>query len=117
MIARIWQGWTTPDKVAAYRRHFTTSVQPHLQTLDGFRGCYLLESIGQRETAITAVTFWESLDAIKAFAGEDICRANVEDAAAAVLVRYNTTVEHHEVAVQAMPVQAAPVIPPPSTAG
>lgn len=104
MIARIWRGWTAADKAAAYRRHFQTSVQPHLEALAGFRGCHLLESIGKEETEIMTVTFWDSLDAIRAFAGEDISRAKVEDAAAAVLVRYNTIAEHYDVAVQAPPI-------------
>lgn len=108
MIARIWRGWATGGNVAAYRRHFETTVRPHLAALPGFCGCLLLEGaavdgMGDGETEITAITLWRSLDDIRAFAGEDIAVARVEPVARAVLGRFGETAEHREVSVAAWP--------------
>lgn len=98
MIARIWHAWAKPENVARYRQHFTASVRPHVEELPGFCGHYVLERIGAGETEIVVVTLWDSLDSIAAFTGPDTRRAVVEDAAAAVLSRFDHHVEHYAVA-------------------
>ena len=103
MIARLWQSSATPENVLNYREHFRSSVLPHVEKLPGFRGCLLLEELADGESGIMALTLWESLDSVKAFSGENISSAVVEEAAAAVLSRYNLTVDHFNVAVTRMP--------------
>jgi len=103
MIARIWRGWAVPANVSRYRQHFEDSVRPHISALSGFRGCLLLQGGAAPEVEIVAITMWESLDHIRAFAGEDIGTARVEPAAIAVLSRYQKTAEHFEVSVLDFP--------------
>jgi hypothetical protein len=49
---------------------------------------------------ITVVTFWRSLDSIRAFAGNDVEAAVVADEAAALLTQFDRHVRHHKVAVR-----------------
>jgi heme-degrading monooxygenase HmoA len=53
------------------------------------------------ESEILVMTLWESMDAIRAFAGEDPSVAVVEDEAKAFLNRFDSTVDHFEVSVDA----------------
>ncbi|MFC5828700.1 antibiotic biosynthesis monooxygenase family protein [Nonomuraea insulae] len=97
MIARIWHATATPTGAEAYERHFTTAVLPELQDVAGHRGAYLLRRATGDHVELQVVTLWESLEAIKGFAGEDIDTAVVEPDARAALLTFGTTVTHHDV--------------------
>ena len=97
MIIRRWSAMATPDGARNYEEHFRGWVVPELAGLAGQRGAYLLRrSVGDR-FEITVLSKWDSLDAIRAFAGDDLSRAVVEPRAAEVLVSYDAEVTHHEV--------------------
>ena len=98
MIARTWRGTATGANADAYARHFRDQVAPQLKMLTGNRGSYLLRrEVGER-TEFVALTFWESREAIRAFAGNDIERAHVEPQARAVLAEFDEFADHYEVA-------------------
>lgn len=97
MIARFWRGWTSIDKAELYRRHFRHNVRPQIEALPGFAGAWLLEKTGNGEVEFLAVTRWQSLDAIKAFAGSDVSRAKVEPQARAALDRFETSATHYDI--------------------
>lgn len=99
MIARIWKASATRDGAGAYERHFTAAVLPELQGIDGHCGAYLLKQENEDQVLLQVVTLWESFDSIKAFAGADFDTAVVEPDAKAVLLTFDSTVAHHEVAV------------------
>jgi heme-degrading monooxygenase HmoA len=99
MIARIWQGWTPSAAADAYQRHYETEVSDHLQRLAGFRGGRLLRRQHGDEVAFTSITFFASMDAVRAFAGTNPDIAVVADTARRVLSRWDHHVTHHEVAV------------------
>jgi heme-degrading monooxygenase HmoA len=100
MIARCWSA--TAENASAYRDHFTSTVVPNLQALDGFAGCYLLERPGpDGGVALTAVTLWESEEHIRAFAGDEISRAHVVPEGQAALTDFDREVVHHTVSVRA----------------
>lgn len=96
MIVRIWRGQATIENADAYRRHVTQSVFPSLTRVRGHRGAYLLE----RETAgrieFLAVTLWESIEAVRGFAGKDVECAVVEPEAKAVLADFDSFVRHYD---------------------
>ncbi|WP_049572537.1 antibiotic biosynthesis monooxygenase family protein [Nonomuraea sp. SBT364] len=97
MIARVWRATATEEGARGYAEHFTTSVLPELNGLDGFVTAFLLcRSLGDR-TEIQVITHWDSYDEIRAFAGDDLGVAVVEPAARRVLTTYGTTVEHYEI--------------------
>ncbi len=97
MIARIWRGSAKGDNAEAYRRHVTETVFPALEAIAGHRGAYLLRRETREGTEFLAVTLWDSLAAIRAFAGDDPERAVVEPAARAVLADFDEFARHYEV--------------------
>ena len=99
MIARVWRGWSTLQDSVAYRRHFAESVSPALEVRPGYRGAFLLlrEAAGDSRTEFLVLTLWDSMDAVRAFAGPDPERAVVDEAARAALVAFEETVRHYAV--------------------
>jgi heme-degrading monooxygenase HmoA len=94
MVVRVWRGQATRENAPKYYRHVTGKVFPELKGLAGHKGAFLL----QRETGagveFLAVTLWESLEAIRAFAGPDAEVAVVEPAAQAVLADFDGFARH-----------------------
>lgn len=94
MIARLWRGRARTAKDAdAYQRHVTTRVLPELKGIPGHRSAQVL----RRKEEFLVITYWESMDAIRRFAGEDPERAVVEPEARAVLAEFDDVVRHYEV--------------------
>jgi heme-degrading monooxygenase HmoA len=100
MIARVWTARTTPAHAPAYADHLRGRVVPKLRALDGYLGASLLRRDADGEAELIVVTRWRSMDAVRAFAGDDAETAVVEDEAAAVLSRYDTRVRHYEVVAE-----------------
>ncbi|GGK75360.1 antibiotic biosynthesis monooxygenase family protein [Mangrovihabitans endophyticus] len=98
MIARIWQGWAPRATADDYQQHYEAEVAEHLRQAPGFRGARLLRRDDGDEVMFTSLTFFASLNDVRAFAGEDLERAVVEEAARRVLSRWDDHVTHHEVA-------------------
>jgi heme-degrading monooxygenase HmoA len=101
MIVRSWSARLEARRVAAYLAHLERSVKPGLASLPGFLGITVMSrgvsdtGDGMREVVVQ--TRWTSLDAVRAFAGDDISAAVVEPAAAALLTDYDRRVLHYEV--------------------
>lgn len=102
MIARTWGGRATAANAGAYARHFENNVLPELKRLAGHRGAYLLRRESGGKVEFTAVTFWESRDSIKAFAGDDISKAHVEPEGRAALTDFDAQADHYEVVVSSV---------------
>ena len=96
MIVRIWRGQATSEHADAYYRHVTRSVFPSLAGIPGHRGAYLLRREVDGQIEFLAVTLWESLEAVRAFAGDDPDVAVVEPEARAVLAEFDESVRHFE---------------------
>jgi len=97
MIMRIWRGQATVENADAYYRHVTGTVFPGLADIRGHRGAYLLRRETEGRVEFLALTLWESLQAVREFAGEDIENAVVEPEARAVLAEFDTFARHFEV--------------------
>jgi heme-degrading monooxygenase HmoA len=76
-------------------------VTDHLRRIAGFRGCRLLRR--QRGDEVTSITFFASMNDVRAFAGTNPDNAVVEDTARRVLSRWDHHVTHHEVALDIQP--------------
>jgi heme-degrading monooxygenase HmoA len=98
MIVRMWRGQAEAANADAYQRFVTGHVFAGLPAIPGHRGAYLLKRPVGEEVEFIAVTLWESLDAIRGFAGDDIERAVVEPEARAVLSSFEDVVRHFELA-------------------
>ena len=99
MIARIWQGWTSPENADAYEEFLRTTMFPSIHKVDGFRGADLLRRDEGSEIAFITVTRFESLDAVKRFAGDDYERAVVEPEAQRLLSRFDERSAHYELVI------------------
>lgn len=97
MVVRAWRGYGAVTEGEAYPRHLLRSVRPKLEQLPGFRGLYLLRRREPEEIEFLVLTLWESMDAVRAFAGEQPELAVVEPEARAALVRFDNMVDHYEV--------------------
>ncbi len=98
MIARLWRGVAVAGNADAYQRHATTTVFPALREIAGHRGAYLLKRIVGGRTEFLALTLWESIEAIRAFAGAEPETAVVEPEARAVLAEFDDFARHYEIA-------------------
>jgi heme-degrading monooxygenase HmoA len=101
-IVRIWGGYGTEEGVDHYcREHFVNSVLPHLRSIKGFVEAKVLTRAGQDETELLVATTWDSIESVKAFAGDDYERAVVEPVVRELLRRFDDRVRHFTVAVAA----------------
>src|SRR5215218_9322846 len=73
MIARIWRGWTTPANADAYQRIVCQEVLPGIaaRNLEGYHGAYLLRHDLDGEVEFATILLFDSLEQVRAFAGED----------------------------------------------
>ena len=99
MIARIWSARATPANAAAYIDHFSEAVLPAVRAIRGYAGATVLRS-DDALVEITVITRWESLDAIREFAGDLIDQAVVTEHARALLDSFDDRVRHMTVAVE-----------------
>ena len=83
----------------AYEELLRTTILPWVGSHEGHRGSYLVRRDVDEGVEFATLTLWESLDAVKAFAGEDYEVAVVPDPARAVLSRWDERSVHYEVAV------------------
>lgn len=96
-IARHWRGLAKADRADAYVAHLRQETFPAIRRLPGFKSA----TIHRRDVAdgveFLIVTTWESLDAIRAFAGANIDTAVVPDKAQEMMIDYERVVRHYEV--------------------
>ena len=101
MISRLWHGWTTPENADAYEALLRREVLPGIHRVEGYRGAYLLrrnaaDSADAAEVEFVTVTLFDSLEAVRAFAGEDHEVAVVPPAARELLSRFDERSVHYE---------------------
>jgi antibiotic biosynthesis monooxygenase (ABM) superfamily enzyme len=96
MITRLWRGWTSTENADAYARFLVTELFPQMRTICGFLGADVLRRAEQDEVAFVTLTRFDTLDAIRAFAGEDYETPVLEPTALALLVRYDKRAQHFE---------------------
>jgi Antibiotic biosynthesis monooxygenase len=99
-IVRVWKGYGAPDGVRRYcDEHFTHAVLPRLRAIDGFVNATVLVRSLEEETEVVVVTTWESIEAVRAFAGEEYEVAVVEPIVADLLTRFDARVSHFQITV------------------
>ena len=96
MIARIWRGWTSAEDADAYVDYLEQTGIPAYKATRGNLDAFILRRADADRTEFLTVSFWESLDSIKAFAGESIERAVFYPEDDRFLVDRETVVTHFE---------------------
>ncbi len=97
MIARLWRGWTAAADADAYAEYLLETGMRQARATPGNRGAYFLRRIDGGCAEFVTVILWETLDAIRAFAGDDIEQAVFFPEDDRYLVERELTVAHYEV--------------------
>ena len=97
MIARVWHGYTTPAHADAYEAMLKPELLPGLSKVKGYRGSYLLRRPLGSEVEFITILLWESIEAIKAVAGQDFETAVIPEERRQHLSRYDSRAAHYEV--------------------
>ena len=99
MISRIWHGWTTPANADVYEGLLKEEIFTGIQhrKIRGFEGIQLLRRDVGAEVEFVTIMRFESLDAVREFAGEDYEEAVVPPKARAVLARFDARSQHYEI--------------------
>lgn len=94
-IHRIWRAFAD-DGGNAYREHFAGHVVPTLERIEGFIAATLVRRTEAGTSELIVTSIWQSMDAIKNFAGEDVEQAVVATEARACLTDWERRVRHYE---------------------
>lgn len=97
MIMREWRGRTKSSRAAGYLSAFRETVAPALRRQRGFLGAVLARRQVDNEVEFVVLTRWESLWALRRFAGADIERAVIHQETVAELVEFDMRARHYEV--------------------
>lgn len=99
MISRIWHGWTTYENASAYQSLLETEILPGIaaRQIRGYRGAHLLRREAEDEVEFVTILWFESLDAVREFAGEDYERGVVPPKARALLSSFDDRSAHYQV--------------------
>jgi heme-degrading monooxygenase HmoA len=103
MISRIWHGWTTPANANAYEALLRAEVLPGIHRIKGYQGAYLLRREATEEVEFVTITLWDSLDTVRAFAGEKYETAVVPPEARKLLAHFDATSVHYETILEPPP--------------
>jgi len=99
MISRIWHGWTTPQSADEYETLLKEEIFVGIQNrqIDGFMDIQLLRREVHEEVEFVTIMRFESLDAVREFAGDDYEIAVVPKKARKLLSRFDERSQHYEV--------------------
>ena len=97
MIARHWTGLAKPAHADAYVEHLHRDTFPALRAMPGFISASILRRTMPAGVEFLIVTNWQSLDSIRAFAGENVDGAVVPERVRAMMVKCDRVVRHYDV--------------------
>ena len=97
MIARVWHGRVPKEKAGEYLRLMREVALPDYKSVSGNAGAYVLQREERQVVLFTMLTFWDSEEAIRAFAGKEIARAKYYDFDKDFLLEMDAEVEHYQV--------------------
>ena len=99
MIGRIWHGWTKPENADKYERLLREEIFPAIgaKKVAGYKGIQLFRRPLDNEIEFITIMWFDSLDAVRAFAGEDYEVAVVPPKARVLLSRFDARSQHYEI--------------------
>lgn len=102
MITRIWHGWTTPANADEYEVLLKEEIFVGIQNrrVRGFNGIQLLRRNAADEVEFVTIMSFDSLEAVREFAGEDYEAAVVPPKARAILAHFDERSQHYELRVE-----------------
>ena len=99
MIYRIWHGWTTHENADIYENLLKSEIFPAIASkkISGYRGIQLLRRQLDSEVEFITIMQFDSLVAVKQFAGEDYEKSYVPEKAKKVLKKHDDRSQHYEI--------------------
>ncbi len=99
MISRIWHGWTTHENAEAYESLLKSEIFSGIENrqIVGYRGIHLFRRTIGNEVEFITLMWFDSLEAVRNFAGDDYEEAVVPPKARALLSRFDERSQHYEV--------------------
>jgi heme-degrading monooxygenase HmoA len=96
MIVRLWHGWTTQSNADKYETLLKSEILPGINRIPGFRGAEVLRRESDAEVEFVTVTLFDSMEAVRAFAGEDYETAVILPEARELLSRFDQRSVHYQ---------------------
>jgi hypothetical protein len=99
MISRIWHGWTTPEKADSYESLLKEEIFINIgkRQIKGYKGIQLFRRNIENEVEFITIMWFDSIVAVKEFAGEDYEKSVVPENARALLSRFDFHSQHYDV--------------------
>ena len=99
MISRIWHGWTAPANADAYEALLKSEIFVEIRErqIAGFRSIQLFRRMLGKEVEFITIMWFDNLEAVREFAGEDYEVAVVPPKARALLAHFDARSQHYEV--------------------
>lgn len=99
MICRVWHGWTMPENADVYESLLENEIFSGIQDrqINGYRGIHLGRRNHGDEVEFITIMWFDSIEGIRFFAGEDYEVAVVPEKARALLSRFDKRSQHYEV--------------------
>ncbi len=98
MIARIWHGYTSIENADVYENLLKEEIFPEIEAkiIKGYKGAQLFKRELESEVEFTTIIWFENMDSVKSFVGEDYESVYVPEKAREVLSRFDQKALHHE---------------------
>ena len=98
MISRIWHGWTTRESATAYQALLESEILPGISSrgIGGLEGAHLLRRDVPEGVEFVTILWFDTLGAVREFAGEDYEAAVVPENARRLLTRFDVRSQHYE---------------------
>ena len=97
MIARLWHGYTKPENADAYEAMLKPELLPGISNVEGYQSSYLLRKDLGDEVEFITIMMWDSIDAIRNFAGPDYEASVVPEERRKYLSRHDDRSTHYQV--------------------
>ena len=105
MITRNWTGVVKPERAEEYLTHLQTDTLKKLSAIKGFVNASILQRVVTDGIEFLVVTYWETMDAIRQFAGDAADIAVVPPIVQEMMIRYDPVVRHYEEVLTLVPVE------------
>ena len=98
MIARIWHGYTSLENATIYENMLKTEIIPEIEAknLKGYKGFQMLRRELETETEFTTLIWFNSIENVKEFVGDDPGQVYIPEKARQILSRFDSRAVHSE---------------------
>jgi heme-degrading monooxygenase HmoA len=97
MIARVWRGQTRAEDADRYLDYLRRTGLADCRATPGNRGVQIQRRVMEDRAEFVFTSYWDSMDAIRGFAGDDVQRARYYPEDKEMLLALPPGIDHFEV--------------------